>query len=83
MRAAITMACLLLGLSGSAALANSAWTVIRQQGREYVTFSNVAHFYNFPEYTRVSHSVSLAERAAAGFGPRPAPPSSISMESGL
>jgi N-acetylmuramoyl-L-alanine amidase len=47
------------------------WSVIRQQGREYVTFSNVAHFYKFPEYTRVSRTVSLRSerrgiRAQAG-----------------
>ena len=47
------------------------WSVIRQQGRDYVTFSNLAHFYSFPEYTRVSHSVSLRSerrgiRAQAG-----------------
>jgi N-acetylmuramoyl-L-alanine amidase len=71
MRAAIRMGCLLLALSGSAALANDAWTIIQEQGRPYVTFSNVAHFYSFPEYTRVSHSVSLRSgrrgiRAQAG-----------------
>lgn len=37
----------------------SDWDVTKQQGREYVTFSNLAHFYQFPEYTRVSHTVSL------------------------
>ena len=35
------------------------WTVIRQQDRDYVTFANVAQFYQFSEYTRVSSSVSL------------------------
>jgi N-acetylmuramoyl-L-alanine amidase len=35
------------------------WTVLRQQNRDYVTFTNVAHFYQFPEYTRVSRAVSL------------------------
>lgn len=47
------------------------WSVVRQNGRDYVTFSNVAHFYQFPEYTRVSHTVSLRKersgiRAQAG-----------------
>ncbi len=47
------------------------WTVIRQQGRDYVTFGNVAEFYHFPEYTRVSRTVSLRSdrrgiRAQAG-----------------
>jgi N-acetylmuramoyl-L-alanine amidase len=50
---------------------SSDWTVVKQQNRDYVTFSNVAHFYNFPEYTRVSNTVSLRSerrgiRAQAG-----------------
>jgi N-acetylmuramoyl-L-alanine amidase len=53
------------------ALASEDWSVLRQDGRDYVTFSNVAHFYQFPEYTRVSHTVSLRKertgiRAQAG-----------------
>jgi N-acetylmuramoyl-L-alanine amidase len=40
------------------------WAVIPQKGRDYVTFSNVAHFYQFPEYTRVSHTVSLRKERA-------------------
>lgn len=35
------------------------WNVVRQLDREYVTFANVAKFYQFPEYTRVSGAVSL------------------------
>lgn len=55
----------------TALFAGSDWTVIKQQNRDYVTFSNVAHFYNFPEYTRISHTVSLRSdrrgiRAQAG-----------------
>ncbi|MEY2560770.1 MAG: N-acetylmuramoyl-L-alanine amidase, partial [Verrucomicrobiota bacterium] len=47
------------------------WTVVRQNNRPYVTFANVAQFYQFPEYTRVSRTVSLrserrAIRAQAG-----------------
>lgn len=47
------------------------WTVLKQQGRDYVTFSNVAQFYQFPEYTRVSRVVALGSprrriRAEAG-----------------
>lgn len=58
-------------LLGGIALAGEDWTVIRQNGRDYVTFTNVAHFYQFPEYTRVSHTVSLRKpragiRAQAG-----------------
>jgi N-acetylmuramoyl-L-alanine amidase len=54
----------------SAALADD-WTVIRQRDRPYVTFGNVAQFYQFPEYTRVSRTVSLRSerrviRAQAG-----------------
>jgi N-acetylmuramoyl-L-alanine amidase len=55
---------------GSAVLASD-WTVLRPNNRPYVTFANVAQFYQFPEYTRVSRTVSLrserrAIRAQAG-----------------
>lgn len=57
--------------AATTALAGSDWLVVKQQGRDYVTFSNVAHFYQFPEYTRVSRTVSLRSgrrgiRAEAG-----------------
>jgi N-acetylmuramoyl-L-alanine amidase len=60
----------MLALLSSAALAED-WTVIRQRDRPYVTFGNVAQFYQFPEYTRVSRTVSLRSerrviRAQAG-----------------
>jgi N-acetylmuramoyl-L-alanine amidase len=60
-----------LALLAASALAADEWTVLRQQGRDYVTFSNVAHFYQFREYTRVSRAVSLRSehrglRAQAG-----------------
>jgi N-acetylmuramoyl-L-alanine amidase len=60
-----------LALTQIATAAGSDWSIIKQQNRDYVTFSNVAHFYNFPEYTRVSHTVSLRSdrrgiRAQAG-----------------
>ena len=47
------------------------WTVVRPNNRPYVSFANVAQFYQFPEYTRVSRTVSLrserrAIRAQAG-----------------
>ena len=47
------------------------WKIIRQRDRDYVTFANVAQFYQFPEYTRVSRTVSLRSdrrgiRAQAG-----------------
>ncbi|MDQ2823930.1 MAG: N-acetylmuramoyl-L-alanine amidase [Verrucomicrobiota bacterium] len=48
-----------LTLLSTTALAGDDWTVLKQQGRDYVTFSNVAHFYQFPEYTRVSRTISL------------------------
>lgn len=49
----------------------SDWNVIRQQNRDYVSFANVAQFYQFPEYTRVNRTVSLRSgqrgiRAQAG-----------------
>ncbi|MFZ1219921.1 MAG: N-acetylmuramoyl-L-alanine amidase [Chthoniobacterales bacterium] len=59
-----------LGLLAIAALADD-WTVLRPNNRPYVTFGNVAQFYQFPEYTRVSRTVSLRSerrtiRAQAG-----------------
>ena len=47
------------------------WNVVRPNNRPYVTFANVAQFYQFPEYTRVSRTVSLRSerrtiRAQAG-----------------
>jgi N-acetylmuramoyl-L-alanine amidase len=58
-------------LISALAVVGDDWTIVRQNGRDYVTFSNVAHFYQFPEYTRVSHTVSLRRertgiRAQAG-----------------
>lgn len=38
------------------------WSIIKQQGRDYVSFTNVARFYQFPEYTRVSRTVSLRSK---------------------
>jgi N-acetylmuramoyl-L-alanine amidase len=60
------------GLSLAAAIAFADdWTVLRPNNRPYVTFGNVAQFYQFPEYTRVSRTVSLRSerrtiRAQAG-----------------
>lgn len=58
-------------LSVTATVPADDWTVLRQQGRDYVTFTNVARFYSFPQYTRVSRNVSLRSqrggiRAQAG-----------------
>ena len=50
---------ILLTLAAFLAASAEDWKVLRQQSRDYVTFSNVARFYNFPEYTRVSRNVSL------------------------
>jgi N-acetylmuramoyl-L-alanine amidase len=63
--------CIPLFLTAAVAWAAGEWTVTKHQNRDYVTFSNVAHFYSFPEYTRVSHTVSLRSerrgiRAKAG-----------------
>ena len=61
---------LALALTCSGAIAGD-WTVIRQRDRPYVTFANVAQFYQFAEYTCVSRTVSLRSphrviRAQAG-----------------
>ena len=55
---------------GAVSLAED-WNVVRPNNRPYVTFANVAQFYQFPEYTRVSRTVSLRSerrtiRAQAG-----------------
>lgn len=50
---------LLASLAAGGLFAASDWSIIRQNGRDYVSFSNVAKFYQFPEYTRVSHAISL------------------------
>ena len=59
-----------LALLSSVALGGD-WTVVRQRERSYVTFANVAQFYQFPEYTRVNRTVALRSerrviRAQAG-----------------
>ena len=61
---------LVLALLGSGARASD-WTVVRQRDRPYVTFANIAQFYQFPDYTRVNRTVSLRSehrviRAQAG-----------------
>jgi len=47
------------------------WHVVRPNNRPYVSFANVAQFYQFPEYTHVNRTVSLRSerrtiRAQAG-----------------
>jgi N-acetylmuramoyl-L-alanine amidase len=61
---------LVLALLGPGAWAGD-WTVIRQRDCSYVTFANVAQFYQFPDYTSVNRTVSLRSehrviRAQAG-----------------
>src|SRR2546423_4185598 len=62
-------ACLVLVLAAIAPAED--WNVVRPNNRPYVGFANVAQFYQFPEYTRVSRTVSLRSerrtiRAQAG-----------------
>ena len=54
----------ILGFAAAAGLlpliaAATEWQVIRHQGREYVTFANVAEFYHFPEYTHANRTISM------------------------
>jgi N-acetylmuramoyl-L-alanine amidase len=47
------------------------WKVVQLEGRDYVSFANVAQFYQFPRFTQVDRTVSLASdrtgiRAQAG-----------------
>jgi N-acetylmuramoyl-L-alanine amidase len=65
---AVAACCLLLPV---AVLSAEDWSVVRPNNRPYVSFGNVAQFYQFPEYTRVSRTVSLRSerrtiRAQAG-----------------
>ena len=55
LRSGLSIACALCAVTASAA----DWQIIKQQGRDYVSFANVARFYQFPEYTRVNRTVSL------------------------
>ncbi|MDQ3197711.1 MAG: N-acetylmuramoyl-L-alanine amidase, partial [Verrucomicrobiota bacterium] len=48
---------LLLGVSGR--LAAEDWKIVQAEGRDYVSFANVAQFYRFPKFTRASRNVSL------------------------
>ncbi len=66
----IIFAALCLASSCAVSLAED-WNVVRPNNRPYVSFANVAQFYQFPEYTRVSRTVSLRSehrtiRAQAG-----------------
>jgi len=36
------------------------WKVVQVDGRDYVSFANVSQFYQFPRFTQVNRSVSLA-----------------------
>jgi N-acetylmuramoyl-L-alanine amidase len=47
------------------------WTVLHERGHDFVSFTNVAQFYQFPNYTRINGGVSLRSdqrgiRAQAG-----------------
>jgi N-acetylmuramoyl-L-alanine amidase len=47
------------------------WKVLHERGHDYVSFTNVAQFYQFPNYTRINNGVSLRSdqrgiRAQAG-----------------
>jgi N-acetylmuramoyl-L-alanine amidase len=61
---------LALALSVSGLLAVD-WRVVQHQGRDYVTFQNVAEFYQFGEYSHANRTISLRNerrgiRAQAG-----------------
>ncbi len=47
------------------------WKIIEAEGRDYVSFANVAQFYRFPQFSQASRTVSLRDerrgiRAQAG-----------------
>ena len=45
---------LMMGVAGA-----TEWRVIQQQGRDYVTFQNVAEFYHFGDYSHANRTISL------------------------
>ena len=54
----------LLGLFAAVALLTSGvsateWTVIKQNGRDYVSFKNLAEFYHFGEFSHANRTISL------------------------
>ena len=56
----IVVAVSALIISGTSGAAD--WNVIPIAGRPYVSFANVSEFYDLPNYTRVSSSVSVRDR---------------------
>lgn len=67
---ALLLCLIAFALPDSSARASD-WEVIKQHDRSYVTFANVAQFYQFPDYTRANRTVSLKSerrviRAQAG-----------------
>lgn len=54
---------LLVALVGGMLLAGAAaaveWTVVKQNGREYVSFKNVAEFYHFGEFSHANRTISM------------------------
>ena len=50
---------LLLTFLLAASASATEWNVIKQQGRDYVTFDNVAEFYRFGEYSHANRTISL------------------------
>jgi N-acetylmuramoyl-L-alanine amidase len=51
--------------------AGADWKIIPADDRDYVSFANVAHFYQFPNYTHVNRTIALRDerrviRAQAG-----------------
>ncbi len=56
----VIVSLLLAALWAQPALAED-WKVIQADGRDYVTFANVAQFYRFPKFSQVSRTVSLRD----------------------
>ena len=56
----LTKVIFILSLAASVGrVAAADWKILRANGRDYVSFANVAQFYQFPQYTRASRAVSL------------------------
>jgi len=67
----IFLCVLLLSAGMDRGFAGEEWKIISAEGRDYVSFANVAQFYRFPRFTQASRTVSLGDehhglRAQAG-----------------
>lgn len=54
-----TLSLLATAFAAAAATGATGWNVIQHQGRDFVSFGNVAEFYHFGEFSQANRNVSL------------------------